>query len=756
MRRVLFQLSAEDVPYVNLLKGLFKPTGLAVGLNSENPTTVTEVVLRAKEQKAEAIITSNPVLLKLLLQRNGVARGNLDDYAGSVFDHAGMEILIVHPVLHLVSVSYGRFLYNRYLDKLLHKEKWFQPPEFKWKLFEEADTDFYVGLARRSHFIAADIETGDMDLREITCISFTFIELSANTLLQHTVVIPFNNEHNLHTIRRLLASPAVKVFQNGKYDNAYLLRFGSPAVNWSGDTLNLFHCWYSELPKDLGFLASFMLRKWEFWKDESKTSDLMEYYAYNAKDSFSTAMIWIAMMLECPAYVWNNYKQEFPIVFPCLMTELIGLARDSEAMEREEKRFNASMDVRLQKLRVMTATSTYNPSSSKQTLELYKILGSADIKSTDARTRDKVANRHPLNKVLLDEIESYREDRKLVTGYLRDEDSKGRRKTWNGRIFYSLNPHGTDTGRLASRSSAFWCGWQIQNIPRDRDDIQVKEGIISDAGFYLGEVDYAQNEARGTAYLSGDEKLIAAVDDRSKDFHGRNASAFFGIPYESIVDSQQLPSSGEWVHKVLDKALRDLSKRTNHGANYNMGPEVMLMTMGIKNVLRAQTVLGLPSEWAPVRVCEFLLASYAKTYSVVKGAWYDKCINDVSSSGFLIGPTGWTRRCFGNPKAHKHHLNAYVAHPPQSLAAMQLNLAYLSVFSNIALVEPEDFKLGPQIHDSILFQYRKGRVDLVKKVQKCMVVPLEVKDTFGKIRTLIVPTDAKGEAERWSELKAIH
>ena len=87
---------------------------------------------------------------------------------------------------------------------------------------------------------------------------------------------------------------------------------------------------------------------------------------------------------------------------------------------------------------------------------------------------------------------------------------------------------------------------------------------------------------------------------------------------------------------------------------------------------------------------------------------------------------------------------------------MELNAAYMRVFYEIALQETRDFKLGPQIHDSILFQYKKERVDLAFKVQECMNNPLTVIDVFGKSRVMSIPTDLKGEAETWSELKTIY
>ena len=231
---------------------------------------------------------------------------------------------------------------------------------------------------------------------------------------------------------------------------------------------------------------------------------------------------------------------------------------------------------------------------------------------------------------------------------------------------------------------------------------------------------------------------------------------FFGVPYEKIVESTFDEEYQEWVHKTLDKVLRNhIGKRINHGANYNMGPQVMMDTMGIAKVIMAKEYLKLPSHWTPLKVCEHLLSIFAQTYPVMKGDWYEKCKRDVANTGLLVGPTGWTRRCFGNPGKNKRDLNAYVAHPPQSLAAMALNKAYLKVFVNVYLPNPKDFKMYAQIHDSILFGYRKGREDLAWQVIDNMRVPINVIDTFGITRELIVPAALKGKAERWSDVQSM-
>jgi hypothetical protein len=186
-----------------------------------------------------------------------------------------------------------------------------------------------------------------------------------------------------------------------------------------------------------------------------------------------------------------------------------------------------------------------------------------------------------------------------------------------------------------------------------------------------------------------------------------------------------------------------------------MGAQVMLDTMGIENVLRAKRLLNLPYSYSLLDVTQYLLDKYAKTYHVVKGPWYEKCKSDVSGSNMLVGPTGWTRYCFGNPLKNKRDLNRYVAHPPQSLNAQTLNKAYMKVFYEVWMPNQNDFRLGPQIHDSIHFQYRIGRKDLALKVKEKMEMDIPVKDTFGKVRVLRVPVDLKGEHVRWGSLKKI-
>jgi DNA polymerase I-like protein with 3'-5' exonuclease and polymerase domains len=386
-------------------------------------------------------------------------------------------------------------------------------------------------------------------------------------------------------------------------------------------------------------------------------------------------------------------------------------------------------------------------------------LGCSDLNGTGDKEMAKAIYRHPLNRRILglirgvpksDDIETMglRALRKVQGTYLGlGEDNKD----FNGRWLYSLIPHATDTSRLASREHHFWCGQNIQNTPVGKI---VKQTVVADEGFFLGECDLEQAETRDTAHITGDTNLLAAIAS-DRDFHSLNVAAFFGVPYESVYDDVK--------KKTLNKPLRDIGKRVNHGANYNMGPDVLVDTMGEEKIYQARDLLKLPRNWSAREVAEYLLKQFDKTYPTIRGDYQIWVIDQVLTHKKLTGATGWTRYCFDNPKKSKAALNAYVAHNPQHLNAQVLNKAYMKVFYDIA-INPKyskDFKLCAQIHDSILFQYRAGKEFLADMVKERMEIEIECRDIKGIVRRFTVPAalklgkiDSQGVLQRaryWSE-----
>jgi DNA polymerase I-like protein with 3'-5' exonuclease and polymerase domains len=479
-----------------------------------------------------------------------------------------------------------------------------------------------------------------------------------------------------------------------------------------------------------------------YWKDLANTTDLQEYYKYNALDTWTTANVWIAQLLQMPPWARINYLKEFPLVFPCHLSEMTGIKRDMDRLTNARRKAETLIEadnISLSKM-VGVFPAIFNVNSAPQNKALRKILGAANIESSDETSLKRIGNLHPLNARICNKILDIRGNRKLASTYLVEG------KEHNGRILYSLNPHGTDTGRLASREHHFWCGLQIQNIPRGES---VKCTLVADEDFLFAECDLEQAESRDTAFISGDENLIAAVSSE-RDFHSTNASAFFGVPYEDIYD--------DVIRKTKNKELRDLAKRVNHGANYLMGPLMLVLTMGEDKVWEAKRLLNLPKNFGLKDTAEYLLAQFHKTYPSLQGRFYPAVVASVMTTRMLVGATGWTRYCFGNPKENKLDKNAYVAHVPQSLNAQTLNEAYLKVFYDIA-INPEhsrNFKLCAQIHDSIFFQFRVGHEYLCELVRERMEIPITVKGCDGLVRTFTVPAaikagrDGKG-AKYWSD-----
>jgi len=772
----LFLGSNEDAEYVSQLKGMFN--GINTYVLTEKVELLSHLEMYCGKRNITKVVTTSSAILARLVNSQGRKVPALSDYAGSLFKHKGLEIVFISPLKQLITVPYGKFLAARYISKVCAPDTWSDATAFSWTLLEPSNLQSTYDEYSNAYAMSVDIETVKTNLA-IRCIGFTAIYLEpSGSFRTASHVLPMDSEFNLAWMRKFCALPVQKIFQNGKYDNSYLLRYNSPCREWLWDTQTFMHCWYSELPKDLGFLNAFFLRDVVYWKDLAETNDLYEYYKYNALDTWATANIWIRQLIGAPDYARKNYCLEFPLLFPCLLAELTGLKRDNNKLLEARKEIDLQESRNTSQLQNMLGIPNFNPGSPKQVLTLLQILGCKDIESSNEKDIAKAMLRHPLNNRILSKILEIRGLRKLATTYLRtDDDAKttgihageGGSKEYKGRILYALNPHGTDTGRLASREHHFWCGLQIQNIPRGKE---VKQTICTEGGFYLGECDLEQAESRDTAHISGDENLIKAVSG-TRDFHSVNASAFFGIPYSDIYDDAK--------GKTKDKKLRDLAKRVNHGANYNMGPGVLIDTMGLDKIWEAKKLLGL-TYTVPRDIATHLLNQFHKTYPRIKDAYYASVINEIGTtkrlvsrafhhthfnlsttsgsasdkSNSYISEGDWTRYCFGNPDRNKSDLNSYVAHCPQSLNARTLNEAFLRVFYEIALPNPTTFRLHAQIHDSILFSYRSNSIHLADKVRQCMEIPVTVKDVSGISRTFTVPAALKlGTSDKpatyWSE-----
>jgi hypothetical protein len=186
-----------------------------------------------------------------------------------------------------------------------------------------------------------------------------------------------------------------------------------------------------------------------------------------------------------------------------------------------------------------------------------------------------------------------------------------------------------------------------------------------------------------------------------------------------------------------------------------MGAEVLLGVMGLKLVLQTQRILNLNPKFTPRQVTQYLLDQYAKTYPKIKTKLYPWIEASIRTTHLLVSCLGWTRYCFGTPWNSKPDLNSYVAHVPSNLSVGIINEAFLEIFQKLQLKCNGDFRLKGQIHDSIPFTYRIGRIDLALEAKEMMTRPKLIKDCEGKTRWMTIPVSMKGEGNNWTRLKKI-
>jgi DNA polymerase I-like protein with 3'-5' exonuclease and polymerase domains len=693
---------------------------------------------------AETIIIASPTALYAITKSRV-----LQDYMGSFFTQRGKTFLILPPLAWQHTVNYGAFLIKRYLTKLSAPDDWPTYSPFKYRVVDEVDAaesadTYFNKYGKSATAVAVDIETlsdydesADKWTPVITCLSICDID----TL--ETICIPLRSEQQYLLAKRILEAPIPKIFQNGKYDISYLLLWRIETAKYYFDTMNLAHAIYSELPKRLSFIASFYLREVTFWKDENTMLDQQAHYRYNAKDAYNTACVFLAQLRNLPDYAYKNYLRQFPKEHVCLYMGFNGLPLDTVALKDARATTVSEVEKLGEELEAFTYKG-FNPNSPKQVLDVINAmlgwLKKPLAKSTDDAVLRELSVTHPLLAVFIDKLVKYRERSKYFSTYLNA-------KPLCNKIFYTISTCGTDTGRLSSAASSFsYCvrikrngegewenfGTQIQNLPPE-----YRKVIRAPEGWKFAEVDYAQSESRCTAYLAQDTTLIQTVES-SPDFHSTNASLFFGIPFEQLYDVKE--------KKKLNKELRDLAKRVNHGANYNMGAGVLLQTMGLQHVRKAQELLKLPKDWGPLAVCEYLLKCFDTTYPRIRKGYYNEVTKEILETKKLVSPLGWTRYCFGDP-LKKLNLNAYVAHGPQNLSVQILNEGMAKVYAQLV---DKTFRLLAQIHDSLLIMYKDTpeNIEKLHKVVEFVTIPVTIHG-----RTMVIPPELSYGKDVWGDLK---
>lgn len=286
--------------------------------------------------------------------------------------------------------------------------------------------------------------------------------------------------------------------------------------------------WYDTFALDdtarrtLGVLVDKSLRE-EFYKTRVMNTAMLRYAA---TDSLLTARIAVKQLemldkdpMAMRAWVEIDRPALWAVVdfkgFSVDITKWLELA---DVYERRAEKVKRQLKI--------------NPASPKQVKAFLKEKLDVELESSDVSTLDYYRGNKWVDLIL-----EFRESSKRATTYGR---SLLNTYVEGGKIWANFNVSGAETGRMSSSSV------NLQNVPADKE---YRECFIASSGCELVVADYAAQEPRILAALSGDVELID-VFKRKENVHLEVTRTIFGNPDLTKKDAE-LYKQGKIVNLAM-------------------------------------------------------------------------------------------------------------------------------------------------------------------------------------------------------------
>jgi len=306
---------------------------------------------------------------------------------------------------------------------------------------------------------------------------------------------------------------------------------------------------------------------------------------------------------------------EFSFIGPAAEMELAGVCIDKDKWREVIASAEAKADeYRTQVNEILSSVSeqntlfgasTVNIESNDQLIESFRKLG-VTLESTDQKVLKQC--KHPAAKLLMD----YRSYKKLISTYGESLLRKINKTT--GRLHYTLQQLGTDTGRLSSENP------NIQNIPQDRENDEIKisfrECFVAAPGKVILTADYSQCELRILAQVSKDPGFLS-IFENNQDLHEITAQESFGFTLEELKIYQ--------VVKKLDGQGRIAEASAEHARIFRMVSDYRQRTKAINfGIAYGISAFSLAERFKITKEeAQEILNKYFRTYSEIK-RWLDK------------------------------------------------------------------------------------------------------------------------------------
>lgn len=326
--------------------------------------------------------------------------------------------------------------------------------------------------------------------------------------------------------------------------------------------------------------------------------------------------------------------------------------------------------------------------------------------STAATELEKLRGLHPIVDLIFD----WRELTKLQNTYLDALPDLVNPTT--KRLHTSFNQTITATGRLSSSDP------NLQNIPiRTEFGRKIRRAFVAEKNYKLVSIDYSQIELRLAAHLSGDAKMIE-VFRNGGDSHTATAREIFRVK-----DGQEVTAD-----------MRRDAKTINFGVLYGL------------------SAYGLKSRIPDVSQGEAqdFIDRYFETYEGLT-KYLEEIVAETRRQGFVKNEIGRIRYL---PEIHSSQFQvrsaaerAAINMPLQSFAADIIKMA-MNKLASEDLVAREDCRLLLQVHDELVFEIAKD------KVESHTAQIVKIMESVYKLK---VPLVAEAKAgDNWEEMTKIN
>lgn len=576
-------------------------------------------------------------------------------------------------------------------------------------------------------------------------------------------------------INRVLSDPTIKkITQNGIAYDAFVLAWTyRMVVNNIEDIMLLNWEIYPEQPKNLGFQISIWIEE-PYHKDGRKEVDDFNFWRYCAKDSCTTLEIWYKqnehVQSEEPSYrdaMLEHYAFNRDVAIAMLYTSLRGMVYDTSmvataaaGIQKQLEEHQAYLDEKfgdcsfIKPAKVTKSKKTKAADLAAMLMDFgpvkpeapaTPIHGTFNVKSvaqkralvydlkgyryynrkarswtcTDEMTLVTLANEHQ-DDDLWELIKAIR-CRTALSSLALDEHGRPSRNVVDrdGRIRFSYNVVGTETGRTSCYKSNSGSGFNGQTITKTKG-CNMRKFYRADPGYLYLQADLEGADSWTVAAYCralGDPSMYNHLELGIKPAKVLRLVLMYDI---DTVLGFDLPTLKSESKAAPDDELYRVCKAVGHGSAYKMGPTL------VGDIIYKQTEGKV--HFSP-RECELYQNIFFKLYPGVK-EYHAYIFQDVSDKGYIQSANGhrryflsirWTKDPYGNyiidPDTHRKAL----AEEPQGNTTYVTNrILHNLYYQEYNRREDGTFIIEPlhQIHDAINGQVRIVDVEsgLAKRV----------------------------------------